>query len=137
VSSSRCDDDGSALIETIVLGLILIVPLVWLLGVLAEVHRAALATNSAAREVGWELSRRGTTMGADRAAAVAFDDHGLGPGSARVSWRGRVERGEIVVVTVSYPVPVASFPLLGRISEPVVWVRATHEVHVPAHRSET
>lgn len=125
------------MIETVVLGLILIVPLVWLLGVLAEVHRAALATNSAAREVGWELTRGGTPIGADHAAALAFDDHGLGAGPARVSWHGRVERGEILVVTVAYPVPVASFPLLGRLSEPVMWVRATHQVHVPAHRSET
>lgn len=128
---------GSAMIEVLVLGLILIVPIVWLLGVMAEMHRAALATNSAAREVGWELTRGSSTRSADLAAAVAFDDHGLGAGLARVSWRGRLERGGVVTVRVAYPVRVASFPLLGRMSAPVVWVRATHHAHVPAHRSDT
>lgn len=124
------------MIEVLVLGLILIVPVVWLLGVLAEMHRAALATNSAAREVGWELTRGSSPVGVDLAAATAFDDHGLGAGLARVTWRGRLERGAVVTVTVAYPVRVASFPLLGRVSTPVVWVRATHHAHVPAHRSE-
>jgi hypothetical protein len=127
---------GSALLEVILLGLVLIVPLVWLLGVLAQVHIAALATDAAAREIGWELTRGGDPMtGVERATISAFADHGLDPGVADVAWRGQVERGAKVRVTASYPVALASFPVLGNLSQPVFWVRATHDAHVAEYRS--
>ena len=44
---------GQAMIETIVLGLLMLVPLVWLLGVLADVHRTSLAAAAAVRAAGF------------------------------------------------------------------------------------
>ena len=132
------DQRGSAVLEVLILGLVLLVPLIWLLGVLAEMHRAALATNAAAREVGWELTRAvaGSEADLDPIVVTAFADHGLDPLGARVTWQGSVGRGGVVEVRARYPVRVASFPLLGTLSQPVIWLSAVQRARIPSHRSD-
>jgi hypothetical protein len=126
---------GQALAESIIVGLLLLVPIIWTLGVAAELHRGALAAIAAAREAGVEAARATNIMDAERAAATAvqeaFVDHGLAPRGARVSLDAPgLERGDAVAVEVSFPVSVVAVPILGRLSVPVVWVRAQHVARV-------
>ena len=133
-------ESGFAMIETILLGLLLLVPLIWVLGVLADVHRAALATTAAVREAGFEAARTTARSDAaraiDRAVAEAFANQGLDPSSARVSVStGGLRRGGAVEVEVAYPVTVVQAPLLGRVSGPSIWVRARHVARIDPFRS--
>ena len=134
-------EDGHAVVETILLGLLLLVPLIWVLGVLADVHRTALAATAAVREAGFEAARAADRSGAaravDRAVTQAFTNQGLDPRQARVrvSAGGRLERGTAIEVEVSYPVTVAQAPLLGRVAGPSIWIRARHVARVDPYRS--
>jgi hypothetical protein len=131
--------DGFALVETIMLGLLLLIPLIWTLTVLADIHRTALAATAAAREAGFEAAR--STHGAsaqravDRAVAEAFANQGLDPAIARVHMSGTLERGAPVEIEIAYPVTVLQAPLLGRVAGPSVWVRAEHVARVDPYRS--
>jgi hypothetical protein len=130
---------GQAMIETILLGLLMLVPLVWLLGVLADVHRTSLAATAAVRAAGFEASRSATApeaeLAVDEAVARAFVDHGLEPSDAVIDWSGSLGRGDRVEIEVGYPVPVAQAPLLGRVGGPSMWVRARHVARVDPYRS--
>lgn len=57
--------------ETILLGLVLFVPVVWALGVLADLHRGALATSAAAREAGFDAARSVDMAEAESSVATA------------------------------------------------------------------
>lgn len=136
----RQREHGQALIETLLLGLFLMIPLLWGLGILAELHRAALGTTSAAREAGFELARSASSMEggreADRAIARALIDHGMDPENARVQWTmNRLERGSPVEVVISFPVPVVAAPFIGSVSGPSVWVHAKSVSRVDLYRS--
>lgn len=118
--------------ETLLLGLLLLVPLIWALGVLADLHRTALATTAAARDAGVSASRSGTSAQAGEsmheAVAGALRDHDLEPDRAQLRWTAvpRFDRGARVEIVVRYPVTVAQAPLLGRVAGPSVWVDARH-----------
>lgn len=136
----RTREKGQALIETLLLGLLMMIPLLWGLGILAELHRAALATSSAAREAGFELARSASMLDggreADRAIARALIDHGMDPDDARVEWSmDQLERGAPVQVVVSFPVPVVAAPFIGSVSGPSVWVHAKSVARVDLFRS--
>lgn len=130
------DERGQALIESVLLGMLLIVPIVWALMVLADVHRAALAVTSAAREAGFDAARSGDPMAADgsvdRAVGLALENHGLDAVDSMVRWSAPdgLERGARVEVHIAYPVGVVRFPFLGEVSGPSVWVRSTHVARV-------
>ena len=125
------DERGQALIESVLLGTLLIIPIVWALMVLTDVHRAALAATSAAREAGFEVVRSDDLTAAarsvDRAVALALENHGLDADDSNVRWSAPngLERGARVEVHVAYPVGVVRFPFLGEVSGPLVWVRST------------
>jgi hypothetical protein len=129
------------LLESILLGLVLLVPIIWTLGVLADLHRGALATNAAARDAGSAAQRSADPAAADAAiqtlVARAFADHGLDPADARVRWTSAtgLERGGLLEVEVSYPVTVVQAPFLGRVSGPSIWVRARHAGLIDPFRS--
>lgn len=128
-----------ATIETLMLGLLLLVPLIWALGVLSELHRAALATTTAAREAGFDAARTGSTTEAERridaAVASALRDHGLDPGLADVEWTSALGRGGEVELRVSYDVPVLQAPLIGSVGGPSITVSASHVARVDPYRS--
>jgi Na+-transporting methylmalonyl-CoA/oxaloacetate decarboxylase gamma subunit len=133
-------ESGMAVIETLLLGLLLLVALIWGLTVLSELHRAALATTAAAREAGFDAARASTVADAERrvdaAVAAAFADHGLDPAAARVRWVSPdLVRGGAVEIRVSYPTAVFQAPFLGRIAGPDVWVNASHVARVDRYRS--
>ena len=134
------NERGSALIETLLLGLLLLVPLIWGLGVLSELHSAALATTAAAREAGFDAARATSAGEAERrvdeAVARALIDHGVDPARARVEWSASaLERGAAVEVRVSYEVPVLQAPFLGSVGGPSISVNATHVARVDPYRS--
>jgi hypothetical protein len=133
-------DDGQSLIETIILSLLFFVPLIWAIGVLADLHKSALAATAAAREAGFEAARASSAEEARqavaRAVSEAFVNHGITPGDAQidVSMSG-FERGESIEVRVGYPVTVLQAPLLGRVAGPSVWVNASHVAIIDPYRS--
>jgi hypothetical protein len=133
---------GQALIETLLLGLILMAPLLWGLGVLADLHRAALATSAAAREAGFEAARSIDPLGArslaNDAVFAALRDNGLDPSKARVDWSiGRLERGAPIEVVISYPVPVFQAPFIGQVSGPAIWTHAKSVARIDRYRSRS
>ena len=133
-------EPGQATIETVLLALLLLVPLVWALGVMADLHRGALATTAAAREAGFDAVRQPDVSAAAVAIDVAVDrafvDHGLDPADATVRWSGSgLRRGEAVEVEVSYAVSVLQAPLLGRVAGPSITVEARHLARVAPFRS--
>ena len=134
------NERGSALVETLLLGLLLLVPLIWGLTVLSELHRAALATTAAAREAGFDAARASSATDArervDAAVARALIDHGVDPSGARVEYSASgLERGATVQVRVSYDVGVLRAPLLGEVAGPSITVNATHAARVDPYRS--
>lgn len=136
----RDDQRGQALIETLLLGLMLIAPLLWGLGVLADLHRAALASTAAAREVGFELGRSTTTrtasLTAQRVVDQAFRDHGLDPSRAKLEMSlSGLERGAPIQIVLSFPVDVFSAPFLGRVADSSIWIHAKSVARVDPFRS--
>ena len=134
------NDRGSAMVETILLGLVLIVPLIWGLGILSELHRAALATTAAAREAGFDAARATTPIEArervDAAVATALRDHGLDVAGADVEWTaGDLRRGSAAEVRVVYEVRVLQMPFLGSLGGPAISVNASHVARVDPYRS--
>ncbi len=134
------DESGQALVETLLLALVFLVPLLSLLASLSHVHRGALAAAAAAREAGFEAARSMTRASADEAVDLAvrqaFANHGLSSENVDAAWTTtRLERGGSVEVRISYPVPVLRVPFLGAVSGPAVSVRARHRARVDPFRS--
>lgn len=133
-------DTGQGLVEAIMLSLLFIVPILWALGVLSDLHRGALAATAAAREAGFEAARSTSasdaSASAEGAVARAFEDHGLDADVAEltISLSG-LERAGTVEVHVRYPVTVFQAPLLGRVTGPSVWIAASHTALIDPYRS--
>lgn len=130
------------MVETLLLGILLLVPLIWALTVLSDLHRGALAASAAAREAGFEAARATSSAAAAKAADAAvrqaFIDEGLEPSDAIVALgASSLQRGSAVTVEVSYPVTVLQAPLLGRVAGPSVIVRARHVARVALYGSRT
>jgi Flp pilus assembly protein TadG len=118
------DNDGSAIIEFIVMALVLMVPLVYVILSAFEVQRSAFGVAEAARQAG----RAYATSGPDDdpqarafyAANLAVADQGLGSlpaGGVSISTPGGFCAGATVTVTVSL---VAHPPMLrGVVNIPV------------------
>lgn len=112
------DDSGSAVVEFLGATLVLLVPLVYLVVVLATVQRATFAVDGAAREA----ARAAVTANADDAAArataavaLALDDQGLDPAGAADALVVRCEPdctspGTTVTVEVALEVPLPGVP---------------------------
>ncbi|HWL66429.1 MAG TPA: hypothetical protein VNP73_10685 [Actinomycetota bacterium] len=137
----RRDEGGQAVVESILLCLVLLVPLIWMLGVLAELHRGALAAGAAARDAGFAAASapdlRAASDAIDIAVRQAFVDHELDPERASVRWTSApgLERGGIVEVRVEYPVPVARIPFVDRVAGPSIRIDARHAARIDPFRS--
>ena len=140
------------MVELLIVFLGLVVPLVYAIGVMADVQRALLATSSAAREVGrvyvtgsGRLDAERRAAGASRAVLANYgyrvDDPrarvrvevrcpvGAPPGCA-----GGFGPGAEVRVVATYQVPVARLPFLGAVAAPSLRVGATHRTRVDRYR---
>lgn len=130
-------DRGSAVIEFIVIGVGVLVPIAYLALAAATVQTAAYASTQAAREAARAFSSSATEEeGRSRAhvaARLAFSDHGLQvpPGAVRVSCPDGpcLDPGSSVAVDVAW-----SVPLLGLADGPGIGIEAHHRVPVDDYR---
>jgi Flp pilus assembly protein TadG len=124
------DETGSASLEFLTAGLILLLPLVYLVLAVSGIQAAALAVEGAARQ-GARVFVQGASSTQAQAAAIraidfALADHGIEPGSASISVTCAprpaaclTRRGFVTVsVVVSVPLPLlppvleGDFPLV-------------------------
>jgi hypothetical protein len=84
---------GAAVVELLVVFLTLLVPLVYVMLVMADVQRALLATSSAAREAGRVYVTGSDRLDAERRAALAYREvlatYGVRPGDPGAGMRLR------------------------------------------------
>jgi hypothetical protein len=141
---------GAAVVELLVVMLTLLVPLVYVMVVMADVQRALLATSSAAREAGRVYVTGADRVDAERRAGVAYREvlatYGMRAGDPGTGMRLRVGCpaaagsgcargfGPGAEVEVTYRVPVARVPFLGAVAGPGVAVGATHHTRVDRYR---
>jgi hypothetical protein len=111
-------DDGSASLEFVAAGLILLLPIVYLVLALASIQAGAFAAEAAARQ-GARLFVQAQTLEAaqeiaDRAIQVALADYGVAEEDASVSITcvpaACLEPGAIVTVAVTVAVPLPLVP---------------------------
>ncbi len=137
-------DAGSAVLELIVVGVGLLVPLVYVALSVATVQTATFASAQAVREAGRAFGSAPTQdVGRARATAaarLAFADHGLSlpPGSLRFVCPAApcLTPGSVVDVSLAWEVPLPWLPTL--LSDGVaasVPVSANHRVPVDDYRS--
>lgn len=112
-------EQGSAAIEVLVLGVLLLVPLVYLILTVAALQGAAFAAEGAARQVARSIALAATDaegrQAADAAASVALADWRIEPGAAQVAVRCTPDPHDCVTArgTVDVQVTVAAvLPLL-------------------------
>lgn len=142
VARRRPCDEGRAIVEFVFLGVLVLVPLVYLVLVVARVQAAAYAVTTASREAGRAYTTSATDAQAPgrayAAAGLAFEEFGFAEG-------GRVElacdgtpclRADgRVTVTASVEVTLPLVPALLASAVPVVIpVSATHVAPVDRFR---
>jgi Flp pilus assembly protein TadG len=132
------EETGTALVEVTWLGLLLLVPLVYLMLAVFEVQRSAFAVSAAARAAGRAYAIAPTQAdGADRAraaAAVALADQGLDLARGTLSLDCRPDPGDclspgsVIRVDVGYPVSLPLMPRALGDNTPSIRVQAEHTV---------
>ena len=111
-------DGGSAIVEFLGVGLLLLIPLVYLIIVLGEIQAATFAVQGGAREAARMLATAPDAAhgGADAHAAIdlALADHGLAGGSLLLSCASDecLQPGGTVEVAVRVDVPLPWVPAL-------------------------
>jgi hypothetical protein len=151
-AAGRVGERGAAVVELLVVFLTLLVPLVYVMVVMADVQRALLATSSAAREAGRVYVTGPDRLEAERRAARAYREvlgtYGMRAGDPKAAMRlragcpdeaasgcaGGFGPGAEVQVVVTYRVPVARLPFLGEVAGPGVTIGATHHTRVDRYR---
>lgn len=130
-------ETGSSLVESLLIGLFTLVPIVFIVIEVGFVQRAAIATAVAAREAGRSFVTAPAPSDAlGRAEAVAHQIitlHQLEPAKVSVLVDGELKRGSQVAVEVAYVTPAVPVPLIGSI--PGFKVSSRHVEQVDRHRS--
>lgn len=133
---SRRDDRGSAVVEFVWLGLLLLVPLVYVLLTVFEAQAAAYGSDAASRSAGRAFvlspSQEQGEERARAAAQLALADHGIAPGQVRVDISCAPDPARClspgssvrVSVTVRQPLPLVPSALGG--NAPSVTMSSTH-----------
>jgi hypothetical protein len=112
------DDEGSASLEFVAAGLILLLPVVYLVLALASIQAGAFAAEAAARQAARLFVQQQTLEEAqavaDRAIQFALADYGVDEGDASVEITcvpvACLEPGAIVTVVVAVSVPLPLVP---------------------------
>ncbi|MFD1714158.1 hypothetical protein ACFSBZ_06725 [Amnibacterium flavum] len=114
------DDRGSAALEFITAGVLLLVPIVYLVIAMSAIQAATFATEGAARNAARIFATSDTQASAESAAersvAFALADFGIDSGAARVdvsctpSAADCLARESLVTVTVRVDVPLPFIP---------------------------
>lgn len=110
------DDTGAAPLELVTVGVLLLVPLVYLVITLAVLQSATFAAEGAARHAARLYVQADSVREADRAIerslAITVDDHGIEPDAVAVSVRCSpasndcLARGALVTVGIRIDVPL-------------------------------
>jgi hypothetical protein len=113
-------DDGSASLEFITAGVLLLVPLVYLVSALSVLQGAGFAAEGAARQAARVFVRSETTeqgaAAAQQAAAIAFSDFGITDGVSPLEYScdpnpdACLTRAGHVTVTIRVAVPLPLLP---------------------------
>lgn len=130
----RRDEDGSAIVEFVFLGVLVTIPIFYLVVLLARLHAGAYAVSLATREAGRTFvtaSSEASAPGRARsAAAIAFEDQGFaGQGSVAVSCAARpcLTRDAQVRTTGSLAVQLPFVPdFVSGVVPSSITVRASH-----------
>lgn len=136
------DDAGTALVELVWLGIILLVPMVWIVLSVFEVQRGAFGVSSAARSAAraFVLADSDPAGDADARAAIrqALDDQGGDDRDFRFEIScGRADchtAGEVITVRVWTRVDLPLLPGILGSEAPSVALDATHTVPVGQFR---
>lgn len=114
------DDEGSAALEFIVVGLLLLVPLVYLIVALGAIQTSALGAEAAARHLARTVSTAADASDADQRAARVLDavatEYGMDPDAVEVTLTCRPAAsdcptaGATLLVTVSTRVALPLVP---------------------------
>jgi hypothetical protein len=145
VRQPRDAEAGSAIVEFVFLAVLLLVPLFYLVMVLARLQAGAYAVSAASREAGRAyVTAQKPEQAPSRAlsaAGLAFADQGFGPGEGGItiechstpclSPEGRIE----VTATVSVPMPLVP-EFFSRIVPTQIPVSATHVATVDRFREQ-
>ena len=133
------DEEGHAVLDAFLVGLILMMPLMWMLIAASSLHRAAFASTSAAREAGLIAARSDSAADAhsraQAAVARALSEQGVDPDVAKVSLYWAPERDAPVRIEVQVPVKVFAIPFVSRHVGPAILVKARHVAHADPYRS--
>ena len=115
-----CHDDGSAALEFITAGFLLLIPLVYLVLAMADIQGGALAVEGASRQAARVFVQAGDSGSAQARARTAvdfaLDDFGLGnvASTVKISCRPNravcLTRRGLVTVTVTARVPLPLVP---------------------------
>jgi Flp pilus assembly protein TadG len=140
VNRLRRDDRGSAIVEVHFLGILLLVPLVYIMLAVLDVQRASYGVTQAAREAGRIFVATGDESAARLAARVALTDQGLAAGSADIAFQCSAapcyQPGAEVTVTVGSTVNIPFLPdvLAGAVNAAIP-VEASHSSVVDRFRT--
>lgn len=133
------DERGYAAMEAFLVGLVLMVPLIWVSIAASSLHRTALASSSAVREAGIVASRAANAASAQRevggAIARALLERGVNADGSRFFLSWAAGRSGPVHVELEVPVPILAVPFVGRPVGPAIWVKARHVAHREPYRS--
>ena len=138
----RRDETGNAMIEFTFLGVLLFVPLVYLVIAVLDVQRTAYGTSTAVREAGRAYVTATTAAEAEQraeaAARIALADQGieLAPGELQITCSADpcLTPGAVVTVRISTEVALPWVPVLGDRPAAAVSVGARHDAVVDAFR---
>ncbi|WP_241153865.1 hypothetical protein [Nocardioides pantholopis] len=136
----RRGEDGSALVEVVWLGILLLVPLLWIVLSVFEVQRGAYATTSAARAAGRAYALAPDDAEGQRralaAARQAFADQGIAevPLTLRVTctpYPADCHQGtSVITVSIDSSVRLPLLPDVLGAGEPRFALDATHTVPI-------
>lgn len=131
------DEEGNAVVEFIWLGLILLVPLVYILIAVFDVQRGAFGVNAAARAAGRAYTLADNVQQAEEraraAARVALDDQGIeGPFSLEIDCSPRpcLSPGSVTTMRISAQVVLPLAPEVFGGDRPSFRVESVHRVPV-------
>lgn len=134
------EETGGAIVEFHFLGILLLVPVVYILLTVLDVQRSSYGVTQAAREAGRMYVATGDEAAAQLAAEVALRDQGVDPAAVSVTLACSAtpcyQPGAEITVTVGTDVPLPLIPdvLAGAIHTEVP-VNASHVAVVDRYRS--
>jgi Flp pilus assembly protein TadG len=140
VNTLRRSDRGSAIVEFHFLGILLLVPLVYILLAVLDVQRTSYGVTQAAREAGRIYVATGDETAARLAAQVALEDQGVGVSGVEVRFECSTspcyQPGAEVTVIVGSVVRLPFVPdvLAGAVNAQIP-VGATHVSVVDRYRA--